>query len=260
MNDENLNQELRVDPEDLLKKPVRQREKRRGSRRFTRFLVAICIGVVGTLAWQSYGEAIKQTIAIRAPELGWSPESKQMIASSIQWLGWMKPPAGPEKTDAETVASKAPIAPSLDAAQVQQMVQNLAAVRETVQELAAGQNQMAREIDKLESAVVEILMKMPERSPQPPAAPAQARASGAIIATNTTAAVTGIAAHIGRTHHSPSSWGCRERASPTKCVASPAGARPVSANRLSTYLPPIPVAAPIPGTPAPVSAPTVLGE
>jgi hypothetical protein len=172
-SDENLNQELRVNAEDLLKKPVRQREKRRGSRRFTRFLVAICIGVVGTLAWQSYGEAIKQTIAIRAPELGWSPESKQMIASSIQWLGWMKPPAGPEKTDAETVASKAPIAPSLDAAQVQQMVQNLAAVRETVQELAAGQNQMAREIDKLESAVVEILMKMPERSPQPPAAPAR---------------------------------------------------------------------------------------
>jgi hypothetical protein len=177
MNDENLNQELRVDPEDLLKKPVRQREKRRGSRRFTRFLVAICIGVVGTLAWQSYGEAIKQTIAIRAPELGWSPESKQMIASSIQWLGWTKPPTAPEKTAAETVASKAPIAPSLDAVQVQQqvqqMVQNLAAVRETVQELAAGQNQMAREIDKLESAVVEILMKMPERSPQPPAAPAR---------------------------------------------------------------------------------------
>jgi hypothetical protein len=177
MNDENLNQELRVDPEDLLKKPVRQREKRRGSRRFTRFLVAICIGVVGTLAWQSYGEAIKQIIAIRAPELGWSPESKQMIASSIQWLGWTKPPAAPEKTAAETVPSKAPIAPSLDAVQVQQqvqqMVQNLAAVRETVQELAAGQNQMAREIDKLESAVVEILMKMPERSPQPPAAPAR---------------------------------------------------------------------------------------
>jgi hypothetical protein len=69
-SDENLNQELRVNAEDLLKKPVRQREKRRGSRRFTRFLVAICIGVVGTLAWQSYSEAIKQTIAIRAPEFG----------------------------------------------------------------------------------------------------------------------------------------------------------------------------------------------
>jgi hypothetical protein len=94
-----------------------------------------------------------------------------MIASSIQWLGWTKPPAGPEKTDAETVASKAPIAPSLDAAQIQQMVQDLAAVRETVQELAAGQTQMAREIAKLESAVVEVLMKMPEPPPRPPAAP-----------------------------------------------------------------------------------------
>jgi hypothetical protein len=152
-------------------KPITDRPTRR--RRFARFLLAICIGVAGTLAWQSYGEATKQIIATRAPELGWSPESKQMIASTIQWLGWTKPPAGPEKTDAGTVASKAPIAPSLDAAQVQQMAQNLAAVRETVQELAAGQTQMAREIDKLESAVVEILMKMPERSPQPPAAPAR---------------------------------------------------------------------------------------
>jgi hypothetical protein len=31
--------------------------KRRGSRGFVRYLVAICIGVVATLAWQSYGEA-----------------------------------------------------------------------------------------------------------------------------------------------------------------------------------------------------------
>jgi hypothetical protein len=152
-------------------KPITDRPTRR--RRFARFLLAICIGVAGTLAWQSYGDATKQIIATRAPELGWSPEAKQMIASTIQWLGWTKPPAGPEKTDAGTVASKAPTAPSLDAAQVQQMAQNLASVRETVQQLAAAQNQMAREIDKLESAVVEILMKMPEPSPQPPAAPAR---------------------------------------------------------------------------------------
>src|SRR5262245_65276250 len=107
--DENLNQELRVSREDL--KPVRQREKRRGSRGFVRFLVAICIGVAGTLAWQSYGEAIKQIIATRAPELGWSPEAKQTIASSIQWLGWTKPPANPENAASETVAPKAPAAP-----------------------------------------------------------------------------------------------------------------------------------------------------
>jgi hypothetical protein len=146
-------------------KPITDRPTRR--RWFARFPLAICLGVAGTLAWQSYGDATRQIIATRAPELGWSPEAKQMIAS---WTGWMKPPA--EKAAPEAVASsKAPPVPGIDSAQVQQIAQSLAAVRETVQELAAGQNQMAREIDKLESAVVEILMKMPERSPQPPAAP-----------------------------------------------------------------------------------------
>jgi hypothetical protein len=174
-SDDNLMEELR---EDLRvqregRKPVRPREKRRRSRGFARFLVAICLGIAGTLAWQSYGDATKQIIATKAPELGWSPEARQMIASSIQWLGWTKASPGPETTAAATVAPIAPTAPSLDSAQVQQMMQSLAAVRETIQELAAGQNQMAREIDKLESAVVEILTKMPERSPQPPAAPAR---------------------------------------------------------------------------------------
>jgi hypothetical protein len=67
--------------------------KKRGSRRFGRYLVAILIGVAATLTWQSYGESAKQIIATRAPELGWSPEAKQMIATSIQWIGWTKPPA-----------------------------------------------------------------------------------------------------------------------------------------------------------------------
>jgi len=142
---------------------------RRGSRGLARFLLAVLIGVAATLAWQSYGDATKQVIATKAPELGWSPEAKQMIAS---WtLGWTKPPVVESK--AAPVAQTAPIATSLDPEKVRQMAQNLAEVRETVQELAAGQNQVTREIDKLESAVVEILMKMPEPPPQPPAAPAR---------------------------------------------------------------------------------------
>ena len=140
--------------------------KRRGSRGFARYLVAILIGVAATLAWQSYGEATKQIIATRAPEVGWSPEAKQMIASSIQWIGLTKPPAG-SKTQAPPVAQTAPPAASLDPAQVQ----NFAAVRETVQELAAGQDQVKREIVKMESALVDILVKIPEPPPQPPAAP-----------------------------------------------------------------------------------------
>ena len=58
--------------------------KKRRSRGFVRYLVAIGIGVAATLAWQTYGEATKQIIATKAPELGWSPETKQMIAGWTQ--------------------------------------------------------------------------------------------------------------------------------------------------------------------------------
>jgi hypothetical protein len=154
--------------------------KRRASRAFARYLVAICIGVAGTLAWQSYGDATKQIVATRAPELGWSPEAKQMIAGWVQQLGWTKSPAGSENTAVrpsvletpqaaavaqtvpEMVAPKAPAAPSLDPEQVQQMTQGLAALREIVLHLAAGQDRMAREIARLETDLVDILVKIPE--------------------------------------------------------------------------------------------------
>ena len=173
---------------------IEHQTKRRGSRGFTRYLVAILIGVAATLAWQSYGEATKQIIAASAPKLGWSPEAKQMIASAIQQLGWTKPSAGPENTaPQQTVAPKASTAPSLDPAQVQQMIQSLAALRESVQQLAAGQeglaalaqtadrlaaaqDQMARAIDRLQAADQEILVKIPEPPPPPPIAAAPAAA------------------------------------------------------------------------------------
>jgi hypothetical protein len=57
---------------------------------------------------------------------------------------------------------------------VQQMAESIAAVRQTVEQLAGGQEQMARDIARLESAVAELLSKTPEPpAPQPPAAPAR---------------------------------------------------------------------------------------
>jgi len=144
--------------------------KRRGSRGFARYLVAICIGVAATLAWQSYGEAAKQMIATSAPELGWSSEAKQMIANWVQQLGWTKPPAGSEKQAAPVaqtaVAPNAPTAPSFDPEKIQQMARDLATLQQTVEQLAAGQTQVTREIAKLEAADVEILAKIP--APPPP--------------------------------------------------------------------------------------------
>jgi hypothetical protein len=43
----------------------------RTSRSLARFLVAACVGVAATLAWQSYGDTAKQMIANSAPQLSW---------------------------------------------------------------------------------------------------------------------------------------------------------------------------------------------
>ena len=187
-----------LDDESSERKAVRNRllaidnaMERLASRGF-RYLVAICIGVAAILAWQSYGEVAKQIIATKAPELAWSLQTKQMIAGWMQQLGWTKPlvverkPAPVTQTAPETVAAKAPATPSLDPQQVKQIEADIAAVRQvverhladmraTVEQLAASQDQMAREIEKLQAADTEILEKIttppPKRAPLPRASP-----------------------------------------------------------------------------------------
>jgi hypothetical protein len=151
---------------------IEKQMKKRSSRGFGRYLVAILIGVGATLAWQSYGEAAKHIIATRAPELGWSPEAKQIIATSIERIGWTKLPAGPEK-QAPPVGQAAPTIPSLDPGQVQQMTQNLAALRQTVEQVAGGQDQTAREIARLDATIAQLIAKIPEPPSQPSVAPAR---------------------------------------------------------------------------------------
>jgi outer membrane murein-binding lipoprotein Lpp len=177
---------------DILKnlEPTSENEmKRRRSKGFVRFLVAICIGVAATLAWQSYGDATKQIIATRAPELGWSPAARQMIASWVQQFVWTKPPPEPESTAVQSslkspqtasVAQTAPaavtpsaaIAPAINSEQVHQIAADLGSLQRTVEQIAGGQDQMRREIDRLQGAVAEILVKLPEPPPSPLTAPA----------------------------------------------------------------------------------------
>ena len=157
---------------------IEKKMKRPASRAFAGYLLVICIGVLAAFAWQSYAEPAKQIIATSAPKLGWSPEAKQMIASWMQQLGWTKPSAGPENTAVkaapvaqtapETVAPKAPAAPALDPEQVHQIALDVATLRQTVEQLAAGQDQMARQITRLETAEMEMLAKIPAPPPQQP--------------------------------------------------------------------------------------------
>jgi uncharacterized coiled-coil protein SlyX len=55
---------------------------------------------------------------------------------------------------------------------VHQIASSVAARRKTIEQIAAGQDQMEHVVDKLQSAVAEILVKMPEHPPPPPVAAA----------------------------------------------------------------------------------------
>src|SRR3974390_908845 len=68
---------------DAQAKKIENQTKRRALRGLVHYFVVICIAVAGTLAWQSYGEATKQTIAAKAPELGWPGDGKRMFS------GWV---------------------------------------------------------------------------------------------------------------------------------------------------------------------------
>jgi hypothetical protein len=156
---------------------------RRTSRSLARFLVMACFGAAATLAWQSYGGTAKQMIANSAPQLSW-----------LLSLPAMNPPSGPEiaveqssppavqasapqaasaqagavaSTASETAASTAPTAPSPELQQLETMAHDLAAVRQSVEQLAAGQEQMARDIAKLQTAGQDIRRRI---SALPPAA------------------------------------------------------------------------------------------
>jgi hypothetical protein len=129
--------------------------QKRGARGFTHYLIAICIGAAVILAWQSYGAATKQVITARAPELGWSLETRHMIANWVQQLGWTKPPAGAESTAVQSSVPETQTVQQLEAdiAAVRQTVeQRLAAEQQTVEQLAARQDQWVSEITKLQAA------------------------------------------------------------------------------------------------------------
>jgi hypothetical protein len=115
-----------------------------------RGLFIFCLGVAATLAWQSrHGDAAREMIASSSPQLGWlAPQGVAQAAPDVA------APAG-----------------SRDGQQLKTMSLDLAAVRQSLSQLAADQQRMADGITKLQVADQDILNKM--ASPPPAAAPAR---------------------------------------------------------------------------------------
>jgi hypothetical protein len=125
---------------------------RRVLRRLARFLIVFGVGVGTILAWQSYGDAARATIANLSPQLGWlAPQTAPVVPIAPA-------PAGAASSDA------------------QQLAFGLAAVRQSVDlltaQLAAGEGQVGADIAKLQADQQEILHKLSAGPPRPTAAPA----------------------------------------------------------------------------------------
>jgi hypothetical protein len=120
-----------------------------------RTLIAFCFGVAATLAFQLFcGDA-----------------AREMIASSYPQLRWLAPQAAVAQSVPDTIT---PVIASLDQEELKAISLDLAAVRERVDQLAADQEQMARDFT---AKVQNVLDKISTLSMQPRAAPVRKPAS-----------------------------------------------------------------------------------
>jgi len=137
-----------LQPTDLDQFPsTRPSRGKRAPRSPARLLITFCIGIAATLAWQSYGDAVRE-----------------MIASSSPQFVWLTPAA--------PVAQTASAGASPDPNQLKAILRDIASVRQSVDQLAAGQQQMTREITKLQATRQDAL----DRTSAPPSSAAAAPA------------------------------------------------------------------------------------
>jgi hypothetical protein len=108
---------------------VRPSIGKRMFRTLVRFSITVLIGIGATLGWQSYGEAVKDMLAVEAPMLGW-------VLSSVPTTR----PSAVSVTSADQMRQLAPLASTLDI------------VRRSVEQLAAKQELMAQNIAALRAA------------------------------------------------------------------------------------------------------------
>jgi hypothetical protein len=137
---------------------------RRIFRSITKFTIAILVGVGATLGWQSYGDVVGEMLAERAPALAW------LMSTSTA-----KAPIAAKTSTSQTSTSQTP--------QVEPLASNLDAVRLSVDQLSAKQDQMAQRIAVLQAVEEDIRQKMSlmapfsasasQAAPIPPQKPAQ---------------------------------------------------------------------------------------
>jgi len=131
----------------------------RALRRFSRFLLIMTIGAAATLAWQSYGDVAKQMVLDWVAQSGWSlwlPLAGLPSALDVasRQATRSTPAQGPSMEPSRPEAALG--APPRGVPPLEAMAQDFAAIRQNVERLAAGQEQLAHDRVERQSAVQEI--------------------------------------------------------------------------------------------------------
>jgi hypothetical protein len=138
---------LAIDPADLRNdRPESERLGTRVPLALAQILIEFCIGVAATLAWLSYGAGARETIA--------------RSFSQLEWLARRTAPARQSAPD--TSAPAAPTAPSFDQQQLNAMSLDLGAVRQSIEKITVGQEQMARTVDQLTAGQQQLTRQITE--------------------------------------------------------------------------------------------------
>jgi hypothetical protein len=183
--------------------PNRSSPAKRGLIALIRFLIIFCIGISATLAWQSYGDPVREAIATSYPQLSWlAPQGEQVAQNAPGMIGLASPIASsPDQQpnaillDLEAVRQSIDrIATSIASSQEQmtnsadriatsqdqiaRSVDRMAAsqdqIARSVDQLTAGQEQMTREVTKLQEIERSIRSRNSEALPRPASASASA--------------------------------------------------------------------------------------
>jgi hypothetical protein len=154
---------------------------RRVLRSLALFCIAVLIGAGATLAWQSYGDTARGMLSTQVPLLGWLSVSTTTPTPDTE--GSAQKPAGSQSAQA---APPAAAATTSEFTQLEPIAHDLAAMRQSLEQLAAKQEQMAQNIAAMQAAEQDIRKKMlaqtiadqPRKPPKPPAnsSPAQSSA------------------------------------------------------------------------------------
>jgi hypothetical protein len=156
------------------------------------FVLAALSGVALTLLWQSYGNAAKQMIATLAPQLGVSlaspdatPDDRRAaLAPSSSALEAAAPqdpqPTGGTATAPSLAAAPAPQtsgdtggASALNAEQMERIAREIAAIRQLLNQVTVGQEQMGRDIAKLQETEQDLRRKLTAPAPRTATSPAR---------------------------------------------------------------------------------------